>query len=119
MTGELPSTGVTASLADLRDRLAGATVLAGDGGWDAARQAWNLSVDQRPVAVVFPEAAEDVAAVVEVAGAHELRVAPQGTGHSAAPMGPLDGTLLLKTSRMRGVEIDAQANRARVRASAL
>ena len=119
MTGELPSTGVTASLADLRDRLAGAIVLAGDGGWDAARQAWNLSVDQRPVAVVFPEAAEDVAAVVEVAGAHGLRVAPQGTGHSAAPMGPLDGTLLLKTSRMRGVEIDAQANRARVRAGAL
>ena len=119
MTGELPSTGVTASLADLRDRLAGEIVLAGDGGWDAARQAWNLSVDQRPVAVVFPEAAEDVAAVVEVAGAHGLRVAPQGTGHSAAPMGPLDGTLLLKTSRMRGVEIDAQANRARVRAGAL
>lgn len=119
MSSELPSSGVTANLEDLRDRLAGEIVLAGDGGWDAARQAWNLSVDQRPVAVVFPKAAEDVAAVVEVAGAHGLRVAPQGTGHSAAPIGPLDGTLLLKTSRMRGVEIDAQANRARVRAGAL
>jgi FAD/FMN-containing dehydrogenase len=119
MTSERPSTGVTTNLKDLRDRVAGETVLPGDGGWDAARQAWNLSVDQRPAAVVFPETAEEIAAVVEVAAAHGLRVAPQGTGHSAAPIGPLEGTILLKTSRMRGVEIDAEANRARVRAGAL
>ncbi len=119
MSSERPSTDVTTNLEDLRDRLAGETVLPVDNEWDAARQAWNLSVDQRPVAVVFPEAAEDIAAVVEVAGAHGLRVAPQGTGHSAAPIGPLKGTILVKTSRMRGVEIDAQANRARVRAGAL
>jgi FAD/FMN-containing dehydrogenase len=94
-------------------------VLPGDGGWDAARQAWNLSVDQRPVAVVFPEAAEDVAAVVGLARADGLRVASQGTGHSAGPLGPLEGTILVRTSRMRGVEIDAEGNRARVRAGAL
>jgi FAD/FMN-containing dehydrogenase len=75
--------------------------------------------DQRPVAVVFPEAAEDIAAVVEVAGARGLRVAPQGTGHGAGPMGPLEGTILIKTLRMRGVEIDARAKRARVQAGAL
>jgi FAD/FMN-containing dehydrogenase len=119
MSSERQSPGVTRKLEDLRDRLAGEIVLPGDGGWDAARQAWNLSVDQRPVAVVFPEAAEDVAAVVEVAGADGLRVAAQGTGHSAGPMGPLEETILVKTSRMRGVEIDAKANRARVRAGAL
>jgi FAD/FMN-containing dehydrogenase len=119
MTSDLPGTGVTTNLEDLRDRLVGEIVLPGDGGWDAARQAWNLSVDQRPVAVAFPETAGDVAGVIEVAGAHGLRVAPQGTGHSAAPMGPLEGTILVKTSRMRGVEIDAGAKRARVRAGAL
>jgi FAD/FMN-containing dehydrogenase len=119
MSSDLPSAGVTGDIEDLRERLAGEIVLPGDGGWDAARQAWNLSVDQRPVAVVFPEAAEDVAAVVAVAGAHGLRLAPQGTGHSAAPMGPLEGTILVKTSRMRGVEIDALAKRARARAGAL
>jgi FAD/FMN-containing dehydrogenase len=119
MSSERASTGVTANVEDLRDRLAGEIVLAGDGGWDGARQAWNLSVDQRPVAVVFPESAEDVAAVVELARAVGLRLAPQGTGHSAAPMGPLEGTILVKTSRMRGVEIDAPAKRARVRAGTL
>jgi FAD binding domain/Berberine and berberine like len=119
MSGERPSTGVTADIEGLRERLTGEIVLPGDGGWDAARQAWNLSVDQRPVAVVFPEAAEDVAAVVDVARVHGLRVAPQGTGHGAAPMEPLERTILVKTSRMRGVEIDAPAKRARVRAGAL
>ena len=119
MSGELPSTDVTANLDDLRERLTGAIVLPSDGGWDTARQAWNLSVDQRPVAVVFPEASEDIAAVVEFVGARGLRLAPQGTGHSAAPMGPLEGTILVRTSRMRGVEIDAAAKRARVRAGAL
>jgi FAD/FMN-containing dehydrogenase len=118
LSSELPS-GVTSNIEDLRDRLAGEIVLPGDGGWDAARQAWNLSVDQRPVAVVFPEAAEDIAAAVELARAVGLRLAAQGTGHSAAPMGPLEGTILVKTSRMRGVEIDAPAKRARVRAGAL
>jgi FAD/FMN-containing dehydrogenase len=119
MSGERPSTGVTANIEDLRESLAGEIVLPGDGGWDAARQAWNLSVDQRPVAVVFPESAEDAAAVVELARSVGLRLAPQGTGHSAAPLGPLEGTILVKTSRMRGVEIDAPAKRARVRAGAL
>jgi FAD/FMN-containing dehydrogenase len=119
MSSERPSTGDSANVEDLRGRLAGEIVLPGDGGWDAARQAWNLSVDQRPVAVVFPETAEDVAAVVEVARVDGLRVGAQGTGHSAAPMGPLDGTILIKTSRMRGVEIDAPSKRARVQAGAL
>jgi FAD/FMN-containing dehydrogenase len=119
MSGERPSTGVTADIERLRERLAGKIVLPGDPGWDTARPAWNLSVDQRPVAVVFAEAAEDVAAVVEVARAHGLRVAAQGTGHSAGPMGPLEGTILVKTSRMRGVEIDAPSARARVGAGAL
>jgi hypothetical protein len=64
MSSERPSTGVTTNLEDLRDRMAGEIVLPNDSGWDAARQAWNLSVDQRPVAVVVPEAVEDVAAVV-------------------------------------------------------
>src|ERR687896_2174127 len=50
MTGELPSTGVTASLADLRDRLAGEIVLAGDGGRGPARPARKPPPDPRPFA---------------------------------------------------------------------
>jgi len=46
--------------------------------FDEVRRAWNLTVDQQPAAVVFPESAEDVAAAVLFAREHRLRVAPPG-----------------------------------------
>src|SRR5215472_10241024 len=76
--------------------------------WDEARLGWNLAVDQQPAAVVFPESAEDVIATVELARAFGLRVTTQGTGHNAAPLGALEDTVLVKTERMRGIEIDAE-----------
>ena len=90
-----------------------------DDGFDSARQAWNLAVDQRPAAVAYAEDAGDVAAAVRLAAERGLRVAVQGTGHAAAPMGDLDGTLLLKTMRMTGLEVDPRARRARVEAGVL
>jgi FAD/FMN-containing dehydrogenase len=94
-------------------------VLPHDSNWDEARRAWNLAVDQQPAAVALPESAEDVQAVVRWARSRGLRVAPQGTGHNAHPLGSLSHTVLLKTERMRGVEIDAPARRARVEAGVL
>jgi hypothetical protein len=98
----------------LRRRVRGAVVRPGDGGWDDARRAYNLAIEQEPVAVVFPVDATDVASVVAVARKQGLRVAPQRTGHNAAPLGPLDDTILLKTDALHSVEIDAAARRARV-----
>jgi FAD/FMN-containing dehydrogenase len=94
-------------------------VLPHDPGWNEARQAWNLAVDQRPAAVALPESAEEVAGVVRWARSRGLRVAPQGTGHNAGAMGSLAHTVLVKTERMRGVEIDAKEQRARVEAGVL
>jgi FAD/FMN-containing dehydrogenase len=106
-------------VAALRSRVGGSVVLPGDESWDAARQAWNLAVDQRPVAVALPESAADVQALVDFARTQGVRVAMQGTGHNASPMGPLDDTLLVKTSQMRRVEIDETTCVARVEAGAL
>ena len=100
----------------LRDLLDGDVFAPGDDGWDEARQAWNLSVDQRPAAVALPESAEDVVTIVAFAAANDLRVAPQGTGHGAAALDALDDTILLKTERMRGVTIDPEARTARAEA---
>ena len=99
--------------------LTGRVVLPEHPNWDEARLAWNLAVDQQPAAVVFPESAEDVIAAVELARAFELRVAAQGTGHNADPLGPLEDTVLVKTERMRGVHIDPDARLARVQAGTL
>jgi FAD/FMN-containing dehydrogenase len=103
----------------LRPAIEGRFVLPGDPGFDEARLAWNLSADQRPAAVALPESAGDVAATVRFARANGLRVAPQGTGHNATAIASLQDAILLKTSRMRGVTIDASRRRARVEAGTL
>ena len=104
---------------ELRARLDGEIVTPSDETWDEARQAWNLAVDQRPAAVVYAESADDVVATVDFARVRGLRVAPQGTGHNAAPLGPLAETVLLETSRMRAVAIDPESRTARVEAGVL
>jgi predicted outer membrane lipoprotein len=96
-----------------------ALVLPADARFDEARRAWNLAVDQRPAAVAFAQSARDVADAIAHARSRGWRVAPQGTGHNAGPLGPLHDTLLLKTERMRGVAIDPVARVARVEAGAL
>jgi FAD/FMN-containing dehydrogenase len=106
-------------LRELGNRLTGDVVLPGDEAWDAARQAWNLAVDQRPVAVVYPESADDVVAAVRLAAEGGLRIAFNAGGHNAGTIDWSRDTLLLKTERMRGIEIDPAGRRARVEAGAL
>ena len=106
-------------LRSLGNDLSGDVVLPDDDGWDVARQAWNLAVEQRPVAVVLPETADDVVATVVFAVENGLRIAFNGGGHNAGPIDWSRDTLLLKTERMTGVEIDATARRARVEAGVL
>jgi FAD binding domain/Berberine and berberine like len=105
-------------LNELRSRLGDRVVGPQDPGWDEARRAWNLAVDQRPAAVATPESPEDVVAVIEVAREHGLRVAPQGTGHSAAPRASLERSVLADMSGMNAVEIDPDRRRARLQAGA-
>jgi len=103
----------------LRAAIAGRVFVPGQAGYDQARQAWNLAVDERPSVVVVAGSAADVAQAVRYARAHRMRIAPQGTGHGAAPLEPLDGAMLLRTTRMRQVDIDPAARTARAEAGAV
>jgi FAD/FMN-containing dehydrogenase len=85
-----------------------------DLGWDLARRAWNLAVNQRPLHVAFPETTDDVVKLVTFAGGEGLRVAPQGTGHGAGALGEIEDAVLMRPSRMRDVAIDPGRRRARV-----
>jgi FAD/FMN-containing dehydrogenase len=101
----------------LRTESIGVDVLtATDEGWDDARRAWSLLADQQPAAVAFPEDAVQIQTVVDAARAAGLRVAAQSGGHGAVPLGPLDDTVLIRTSRVRGVTIDADRRVARAAA---
>ena len=116
MTAPATSAPADLDLDQLRDRFGGEAFGPSDPAWDVARGAWNLAVDQHPAAVALPESAADVAAAVNFAREAGLRVSVQGTGHNAAAYGSLEDVLLIKTERMRGVEIDPVAHIARVEA---
>jgi FAD/FMN-containing dehydrogenase len=95
-------------------RLKGSVVSETEEGWDLARRAWNLAADQRPPHVAFPETSDDIVKLVKFAGGHGLRVAPQGTGHGAGPLGTIEDAVLLRPSRMCKVEISPDRRLARV-----
>jgi hypothetical protein len=113
----------TSTDTDTWDRLStaliGDLVRPGDVRWDEARAPWHLDVDQRPAAVVEAESAADVVTAMSAARALGLRVAPQSTGHNAAPLGDLGDTLLLRMHRMREVRVDPVARTAHVGGGAI
>jgi FAD/FMN-containing dehydrogenase len=89
-----------------------------DPRYDADRAAWNTSVDQRPALIATVASVHDVIEAVRVARSHGLRIAPQGTGHRASALPPLDGTLLLRTSGLDEVTVDPLTRIARIGAGA-
>ncbi|GAB3779300.1 FAD-binding oxidoreductase [Nocardioides ungokensis] len=100
----------------LRGLCGGRVHLPGDPAYDAVRVPWNVAVDQRPAAVAIPHDAAEVAEVVRAAAAAGLRVAPQSTGHNAAPLAEqgLRDVVLVRLSELTGVTIDEEARTARV-----
>lgn len=105
----LTETDVSDAFRDLAGRVAGSVVTPSDPEWDTVRRAWNLAFDQHPDVVVVPAGPADVAAALAFAGETGRTVVPQGTGHLAAPLGDLAGSVLVNTSALRGVEVDADA----------
>src|SRR3954469_8040331 len=79
----------------------GRAVLPADPAWDTARRSWHLAVDQQTAAVVEAAGPADLPALLRAG----LRVAPQATGHGSELLGPLDDVVLLKTSRLRALEL--------------
>ncbi|HEU5043566.1 MAG TPA: FAD-binding oxidoreductase [Nocardioidaceae bacterium] len=108
MTSDTSSSAAAEPTAALRGLCSGAVHLRGDAGYDTARTAWNLVVDQRPAAVCLPANADEVADVVRAAAAAGLKVAAQTTGHNAGPLGDLSDTVIVRTSAMVGVSLDVE-----------
>src|SRR4051794_35256291 len=121
MSIDLAAPAPPAAAESLRGLCGGAVHLPGDPGYDAARTPWNTAVDLRPAAVAYPAHTAEVAAIVRAAARAGLRVAAQTTGHNAGPLGEgaLDDVVLLRTSAMRGVAVDAAARLVTVEAGAL
>jgi FAD/FMN-containing dehydrogenase len=97
---------------ELRESLAGRVVGPGDPDWESVRTAWNLSIDQLPLAVVEAAGPADVEHTVTFAAARGLRVAAQAGGHGATKS--LNGTIVLRTNALDDIWVDSEARIARV-----
>ncbi|MGW0041272.1 FAD-binding oxidoreductase [Rhodococcus sp. NPDC003348] len=80
--------------------------------WATVAQAWNVSITQRPAAVVTAATTADVVEAVRFAAANHVRVTAQPGGHGANRA--LDDTLLIRTSALDDIWIDTTARTARV-----
>src|SRR3954449_11216355 len=120
MTVSPPPASARARAETLRGLCGGAVHLPGDPGYDLARAPWNAQVESFPAAVAYPAFPEEVADVLRAASAAGLRVAPQGTGHGAAPLeGRLGDAVLLRTAALGELSIDTGRRVARVGAGVL
>ncbi|WP_309230878.1 FAD-binding oxidoreductase [Nocardia sp. SYP-A9097] len=97
---------------DLRRVVRGRVLAVGEEGFEGARVPWNSAVEQRVSAVVEVADAGDVAAVVEYAAKVGVAVTAQATGHGASEAA--EGTVLVKTVALDGIEVDARRRSARV-----
>ncbi|GAB0102410.1 FAD-binding oxidoreductase [Nocardia sp. JMUB6875] len=101
---------------DLRQVVRGRVLMPGEDGFEYASTPWNLAVRQQVSAVVEIADAADAAALVRFAAAAELPLSTRATGHS--PSAAADGTVLVTTGALDGIEIDAAARVAKVQAGA-
>jgi FAD/FMN-containing dehydrogenase len=92
------------TFATLAASVAGHLTTAADPEYDQARMPWIVNVDQRPAAVLEVAHVADVVEAVRWAAAHGVPVSVQPGGH--APRTTLDGTLLLRTGALQGIEVD-------------
>jgi hypothetical protein len=104
------------AVASLRSAMAGDAFLPDHSGYDEARRAWNLAVDERPAVIAVVASAADVVEAVRFARAEGLRIAPQGTGHGSGPLESLASAMLIRTLPMRRVDIDPATRTVRAEA---
>lgn len=96
----------------LRAVVRGRVLLPGDTDFDRARTPWNLTVDQSVRAVVELADADDIPALIRYARESGRALTVQPNGHN--PSYAVDGTILVRTNQLNGVQIDPGTRTARV-----
>jgi FAD/FMN-containing dehydrogenase len=81
-----------------------------DDGYEAAVRTWELTIVNRPDAVVQAASLDDIDRVVEWASRHDVPVGCQSTGHGAV-RAMADG-ILLNTSALKSMHVDPDARTA-------
>ncbi len=102
----------TTAVDDLRGRMRGPLLAAGDDGYDAARRIWNAMIDKRPGLIARCAGTADVREAVRFAATHGLLVSVRGGGHNVAGTAVCDDGLMIDLSLMQGIHVDPAAQTA-------
>jgi len=108
------------AVGELSDSLTGRLYLQSHDGYDAVHKVWNGMFDhKRPAMVVRCTSVDDVRNAVVFASERNLLVSVKGGGHSFPGKSTCDGGMMIDLSLMQSVEVDVEANTARVAGGAL
>lgn len=108
-----------ADIKALASKIKGTLLIAGEDGYDKARQVLNPSFDKHPALIAQPASAEDVQAVVRFARANNVLVAVKCGGHSSSGQSTCERGLQIDLSHFRGARVDAAKKRAWVQGGTL
>jgi FAD/FMN-containing dehydrogenase len=86
--------------------------------YDDARRVWNGMIDRRPLLIVRPESAPEVAAAIAFARQHGLPLSVKGGGHGVAGRAVCDDGLVIDLCRMAAVRVDPVSRTAAVQGGA-
>jgi FAD/FMN-containing dehydrogenase len=106
-------------LGELAASMRGQVLVAGQKGYDKARQVWNAMFDKRPGVIAQCASPTDVMRAVTFAREHQLLTAVRAGGHSISGKSTCDGGIVIDVSPMQGVRVDPKARVARVDGGAL
>jgi FAD/FMN-containing dehydrogenase len=106
------STTTPSAADDLRTRLTGSVLTAGDDRYDAARVVMLGGTDPHPAVIARPVDDADVAAVVSYARDNGLALAVRSGGHSGAAYGTVDDGIVLDLRDMASIDIDVDSRTA-------
>lgn len=98
---------------------AGRLIEPGDPDYDSARRIWNGAIDRRPALIAQCASSADAARALAFARQEGLPIAVRGGGHNVAGSALCDDGVVIDFSALRGVEVDPEAQVARVQPGAL
>lgn len=102
------------ALDEYRSGFGGETLTPQDAAYGEVREIWNAMIDRRPALIARCRDADDVMRSVNFARANDLLVSVRGAGHNIAGNSLADGGFLIDLSLMTAVEVNEDAQTARV-----
>ncbi len=85
-----------------------------DEGYSQATLLWNGMIKKKPAVAVQAGSTRDVVRTVDFVRDNGLELSIRGGGHNIAGLALSDGGITLDMSRMKNVEVDSDAHKARV-----